>query len=453
MKRTVEAELTEWKNKKIRKPLLIQGARQVGKTHTIRRFAEENFGVVHYFDLEALKTDLTPVFTESSLDARYIVNQLSFISGNHVDLHHDVLVLDEIQAIPRALTALKYFQQEMPELAVCVAGSNLGVAMAEEPFPVGKVEIVMMFPFSFKEFLAGTEERVALEFIEGFSGERTSDLIHQRLFELFKTYLIVGGMPGVISTYLEFKDNPLKAFERVRKEQQQLLMQYSRDFSKYSGTTNARHIERVFYSIPAQLAIAQNKKSKKYKFKDVISRGYRSYEALADPIDWLAKANLTLKVGLIETPSIPLAAHTRENAFKLFLFDVGLLGSIVGLRPNDIQRYNYETYKGHFAENCILQELVSQGFENIVSWSGRSAEIEFLADMDGSIIPIEVKAGINTKAKSLQTYIQKYQPAYSVKFTGNKFGYDTNKKIYNFPLYLTSKLPNLIENYRGEDTM
>jgi len=447
MKRIIEKKLAEWKIKKNRKPIIIQGARQVGKTYSIQKFAKENFRSVHYFDLEALKADLAPLFNESSLKPEYLIKQLSFFSGHSIELQHDVLILDEIQAIPRALVALKYFHQEIPELAICVAGSNLGIAMAKEPFPVGKVEIIEMFPLSFLEFLQGTDEFLATELIEGFSGGVTSDLEHKRLFELLKTYLVVGGLPGVITAYLEFKDHPIKAFEQARKEQQQLLMQYSRDFSKYSGSVNARHIERVFQAIPSQLSVMQNKKSKKFIFKDVISKGYRSYESLADPIDWLVKANLALKVSLIEIPAIPLPAYTQENAFKLFLFDIGLLGSIVGLRPIDIQRYNYGTYKGFFAENYVLQELVSQGYQNITSWSGRMAEIEFVFDVDGQIVPVEVKAGINTRAKSLQAYIQKYTPAFSVKITGNKFGYDSTRKIFNLPLYLTSKFSDLSENH------
>ncbi|MBT4642464.1 MAG: DUF4143 domain-containing protein [Deltaproteobacteria bacterium] len=260
---------------------------------------------------------------------------------------------------------------------------------------------------------------------------------------MLKTYFVVGGLPGVITAYLEYKEKPIKAFEQARKEQQQLLIQYSRDFSKYSGSTNARHIERVFQAIPAQLSITQNQKSHKFKFKDVISKGYRSYESLADPINWLVKANLALKVSLIDTPRIPLSAYTQENAFKLFLFDIGLLGSAVGLRPIDIQRYQYGTYKGFFAENYVLQELACQGFQNITTWSGRLSEIEFVFDVNGLIIPVEVKAGINTKAKSLQAYIQKYQPAFSVKITANKFGCDSTRTIFNLPLYLTSRFSDI----------
>jgi hypothetical protein len=245
-------------------------------------------------------------------------------------------------------------------------------------------------------------------------------------------------MPEVILQYKEKSDEPLEAFTDVRNLQKQLVLHYERDFSKYSGSTNSRHIERVFKAIPSQLCNTMNKQSKKFVFKDVISKGYRSYEDLADPIGWLVKAGLALKVNSCEHPSIPLMARTKENSLKLFVFDIGLLGAMVNINPRNIMQYNYGSYKGYFAENFILQELYSYGHNQIVTWAGRTSEIEFVLEIDGTIIPIEVKAGTNTKAKSLQAYINKYNPLYSLKFTGNQFGFDEKKKIYNYPLYMVS---------------
>jgi len=244
-------------------------------------------------------------------------------------------------------------------------------------------------------------------------------------------------MPDSIIIYKDNKKNLITAFLKVREYQKQLLIHYANDFSKYSGAANSRHIESVFNSVPAQLTRTQCGKSKKFKFKNVISNGFRTYEDLANPIDWLAKTGLIFKINIVEHPSIPLLSGIIHNSFKLFFFDVGLLGSAVGLEPNEIMLYDYGRYKGYFAENFILQELASYNCTDIVSWAGRTSEVEFLLQNNGEIIPVEVKAGTNTKAKSLQAYIAKYQPESSVKFTGKKYGYD-KKNTFSFPLYMVS---------------
>lgn len=443
MERQIKAKLIHWKNKKTRKPLLLQGARQVGKTYVLQDFAQSQFVNSHYFDLEELKTDLSSIFNDSPLDPKQLIDKLSFVSGKSINIKKDILILDEIQAIPRAITALKYFSQDMNDLAVAAAGSNLGVAHSNEPFPVGKVEILYMYPMNFEEFLSGTDEEMELSFLKNFKGEKTDDIYHRRLFDLLKKYFVTGGMPEVVDQYMEKKDEPLEAFRAVRQLQKQLLLHYESDFSKYAGSTNSRHIERVFRAIPLQLSNTQDKQSKKFKFKDVISKGYRSYEDLADPIEWLTKAGLALKVNTNLHPSTPVMAGAKENSFKLFLFDVGLLGAIINLNPESIMRYDYGSYKGYFAENFVLQELYSYGLNKIVTWSGKTSEIEFVLEINGNIIPVEVKAGINTKAKSLLAFINKYRPVYSVKFTGNKFGCDMRKRIFNYPLYMILKFPEL----------
>ncbi|ETR71088.1 MAG: ATPase [Candidatus Magnetoglobus multicellularis str. Araruama] len=325
----------------------------------------------------------------------------------------------------------------MKDLAVIAAGSNLGVANTDEPFPVGKVEILYMYPMNFEEFLSGINQELVLNHLLNIKG-KIDDMFHQRFFDLLKIYFITGGMPEVILQYKEKIDTPLDAFINVRTLQQQLLWHYERDFSKYSGSTNSRHIERVFKAIPLQLCNTMNKQSKKFKFKDVISKGYRSYEDLADPIQWLVKAGLALKVNVCEHPSIPIMACAKENSLKLFMFDIGLLGAMVNLNPRNIMQYDYGSYKGYFAENYILQELYSYGFNQVVTWSGRTSEIEFIVEINGHAIPVEVKSGTNTKAKSLQAYINKYDPVYALKFTGNQYGLDRKKKVYNYPLYLVS---------------
>jgi len=443
MKRHIGKRLAGWKTEKNRKPLILQGARQVGKTYVLKEFGNNQFNTVHYFDLEEQKADLAPIFMEGSLKAKQLIDKLSFVSGNPIDTKQDILILDEIQSIPRAITALKYLNEQMSELAVASAGSNLGVAHSDEPFPVGKVDILTMYPMTFKEFLSGTGEEAAKAFLNDFQGGKIDDIHHKRLFELLKGYFVIGGMPEAVTLYVENREQPLNAFRAVRQLQRQLLLHYERDFSKYAGSTNSRHIERVFNNIPLQLSSAQDKRSKKFIFKNVISKGYRSYENLADPIAWIVKAGLSLKVNTNEHPSSPIMAGAKENSFKLFLFDIGLLGAMVNLAPEKIMLYDCGSYKGYFAENFVLQELYAYGVNEVVTWSGRTSEIEFVLEIDGDIIPVEVKSGVNTKSKSLQAYIQKYNPTYAIKFTENKFGIDKQKRIYNYPLYMISNYPKL----------
>ena len=446
MKRNIEKHLISWLHKRNRMPLLLNGARQVGKTYILKEFGKNNFSDVHYFDLEEQKHVLESVFTEGSLDPVSIINKLSFVTGKEINIDTDLLILDEIQAIPRAITSLKYFNQNLKRLAVAAAGSNLGVAHAEEAFPVGKVDSLFLYPMNFEEFLSGVDEPLAAGFLSNFKGGKTDDIYHSRLFELLKIYFITGGLPAVILEYLKEKDNPLTAYRNVRELQATLLFHYRNDFGKYSGHSNARHIERIFNSVPAQLSKVQDGKAKKYIFKNVISKGYRSYEDLADPISWLVKAGLVLRCDITENPIVPIYGNTSLNSFKLFFFDIGLLGAMVKIPPEDIIRYNYGTYKGYFAENFVLQELISNGYHDIVTWMGRTSEIEFVVQLENKLVPVEVKAGVNTRAKSLLAYINKYHPDMAFKFTGNKFGVDEQRNICNYPLYMVSKFPKIIGN-------
>jgi predicted AAA+ superfamily ATPase len=442
MKRNVVKQLTVWQKKTVRKPLILQGARQVGKTYTLKRYAKESFSGMHYFDLEKSRDEFISIFEGKNLDPHEIIKKLEFTTQRRINIKKDVVIFDELQAIPRAITSLKYFQEEMPDLAIMTAGSNLGVVLTNSPFPVGKVECISMYPMNFLEFLEGTGENAAYEFITEFSGEmRIDDFYHSKLLDLLKRYFVTGGLPEVVDVYRKNKNNQLEAFSEVRKLQEQLILHYERDFSKYSDGTNARHIERVFRAVPAQLSLTSDKNSPKFKFKNVISEGFRCYETLADPIDWLVKAGLVVKLPIIEHPAIPLKQAVLENKFKLMMFDIGLLGSMVNLSPQTIINYNYGSYKGYFVENFVLSELVSYGYDAIANWQGRTSEVEFVLESNGRIIPIEVKSWLNTKAKSLAAYIAKYSPELAVKFTAKKYG--TSGVTRTYPLYMVSTFRDL----------
>jgi len=438
MKRDITKQILKWQKKKIRKPLILQGARQVGKTYILKTYAKKHFSNVHYFDLEKSRDEFISIFEGKSLDPHEIIKKLEFITNRTINIKKDVIIFDELQAIPRAITSLKYFYDEMPKLAIMTAGSNLGVVLANAPFPVGKVECITMYPMNFLEFLQGTSEIAAYDFINNFSNKtQIEDFYHSKLLDLMKNYFITGGLPEVVDVYRKNKNSLLEAFREVRNLQEQLILHYERDFSKYSETTNARHIERVFKSIPAQLSVTSDKTSPKFKFKNVISKGFRSYEALADPIDWLIKAGLVIKLPIIEHPMTPLKQAVHENKFKLMMFDIGILGAMVKLSPQTIINHDYGSYKGYFIENFILCELMAYGYDTIVNWQGRTSEVEFILETDnGEIIPVEVKAGINTKAKSLTAYIAKYSPKLALKFTSKKYG--KTDIIQTYPLYMVS---------------
>lgn len=442
MKRDIVKQILTWQQRATRKPLILQGARQVGKTYILKKHAQENFPNIHYFDLEKLRNELTTIFNGKTLDPHEIIKKLEFISNMTIDINNDVVIFDELQAIPRAITSLKYFCEDMPQLAIMTAGSNLGVVLADAPFPVGKVECITMYPMTFLEFLQGTNETAAYKFINNFNrNNNIEDFYHSKFLELLKNYFITGGLPEVVDVYRAKKDNLLEAFREVRYLQDQLILQYERDFSKYSGITNARHIERVFSAVPSQLSAASDKTSPKFKFKDVISKGFRSYEALADPIDWLVKAGLIIKLPIIEHPTTPLKYAINENRFKLMMFDIGILGAMVKLSPQAIMNHNYGSYKGYFVENFILCELTGYGYDTIMNWQGRTSKVEFLIETSqGKIIPIEVKAGTNTKAKSLAAYITKYSPNLALKFTAKKYG--ATGLIHTYPLYMVSNFIN-----------
>lgn len=439
MKRTILKRLLEWKKSRERKPLILQGARQVGKTFILKEFADENFTDFHYFDLEKLHDEVTGVFEGTAIDPVSIIQKLEFISNRKINLKEDIVIFDEIQAVPRAITSLKYFCEEMSELALMTAGSNLGVALSETPFPVGKVKCMTMYPMTFMEFLQGTGEDFAYDFLKNFNfNTKIENIYHEKLLDLLKRFFISGGLPEVVNCYREKKENLFDAFTEVRKLQKQLIIHYQQDFSKYSGHTNARHIERVFKSVPNQLSSKVDKSSGKFKFKDVISRGYRSYDALADPIDWLLKAGLIIKLPILENPFSPIAGNSDESRFKLMLFDIGILGAMVNLSPKSVIMHDYGSYKGYFVENYILQELTALEDFFIANWQGRTSEVEFIIENSkGIIIPVEVKAGTNTRSKSLDAYMAKYSPEFAVRFSAKKSG----KKgiLHTFPLYMTEQ--------------
>jgi uncharacterized protein len=439
MKRLYYRTLQEWLRSPHRKPLIIGGVRQCGKTYLLQHFGANEFPNFHYFNFEK-EPELAKVF-ESNLDPRPIINQLSFQHNKHIDIMKDLVIFDEIQAIPRALTSLKYFQENMPELALCCAGSLLGVKLNHEPYPVGKVQTGHLYPLSFIEFLRAIDEGFSADLIDTcHSNTIIPPLVHDRLWERLKWYFIVGGLPEAVQTFIDNKNDLFVAFEKVREKQAQLLSDYYSDITKHSGKVNAMHIDRIWRSIPNQLARSVDGSSKRYQFHSIIE-GIDRYSRCANAIDWLENAGLTFKLPIIETIEQPLSAYVEENRFKLYVFDVGMLGALSGLAPKTILEYQYGTYKGYFAENFVIQEFVSTNCNDLYSWQEGRTEVEFVRNINGDILPIEVKSGNVTHAKSLQKFVEKYKSKYRTIMSGRPFKIDVPNGVHSYPLYLASRFP------------
>jgi len=428
MQRLLLQELMAWKQQKARKPLLIDGARQTGKTYLLQHLFGQHFPAVMRIDFLE-RPDLADAFT-GSLTPADIISNLELLTNQTFNPATDLLILDEIGECPRAVTALKFFAEQTPDMFVAASGSNIGLLNA---FPVGKVEQHNLRPLTFYEFLLASGEKVL---IRAFEQQTNSAAAHQRLFDKLTDYLFTGGMPEAVRTWFELSDKSiLQRVESISRVQQDLIDGYLRDFGKYSGKTDATLIEAVFRSIPAQLSLLQDESVKRFKFKGVHERKSR-YSDFESAITWLEKCRLALKNYPVEgTAKSPLAAYQSPNKVKLFLFDVGLLCRMLDLGYPQIKQQAYE-YKGYIAENFVQQEFAAQGVDPTYSWQDARAEIEFiLSDSHGNIIPIEVKSGKRTRAKSLQSYIQKCKPVKTIKLTGTQGSSALEKENIVMPLY------------------
>ena len=444
MERTILSRLLDWKDSESRKPLILNGARQVGKTWSIREFGSNHFSYFHEFNFETDET-LSAVF-DRDLNPDRILKELSFIAGRSI-VPGNLIFFDEIQACGRALTSLKYFNEKKKNYHICAAGSLLGVRYGQEDsYPVGMVHNEYLFPMSFREFCQALGEQRFLDMFASFGNEgalagpdHIPDSIHTEVWELYKEYMVTGGLPEVVAQYLDNRHDPAKACKVARDIQAELIHNYLNDMAKHSGKVKAMHIERVFRNLPSQLALEKSR----YMFKDVIP-GNKGYQALAGPIDWLEGAGLVLKTSIANKAEIPLAAFTKENVFKLYAFDIGILGALADIPPAAILKYDYGQFKGYFAENLTACSFAAAGFKRLVSWAEKTAEVEFLLQLGGNVIPIEVKAGINTKAKSLDVFLQKYHPPCMFVFCGQNHKSKAGNRIH-LPLYMTEFINRLID--------
>jgi len=441
MKRLYMAKLKAWKSKSKRKPLLLKGVRQVGKTYLLKKFGKECFPKFHYLNFEKMP-NLKEIF-EKDLDPKRIIDELSFFLNESINIQKDFVIFDEIQECPKALTSLKYFNEDLPELCLCGAGSLLGIHLSPLSFPVGKVDFLTLRPMNFEEFLIACEDYKAIEFINDFKEKKEiPSIVHKHLWKMLKYYFVVGGLPEAVETFCKYKDDLYLAFNRVREKQDALVIAYFADIAKHSGKVNAMHIERIFNSVPMQLEKSHEKSSSRFRFKGVVP-GISHYQRLADAIDWLEAAGLVLKISIVNQATLPLKAYGKDSLFKLFLFDIGILGALVGLSPSVILDYDYGSYKGYFAENFVAQELLSSGLNDLYCWSEKQSQIEFIQDIKGHAIPIEVKSGAITRAKSLDVFTKKYHPSYQIILSAKPYRYFDKKNIYQYPLFLAGKITDL----------
>jgi len=436
MERTIYKKLIAWKNEEDRKPLVMKGARQTGKTYVTLAFGRNEFRRVHHINFQKDR-DASALFV-NNLTPTSIIESLEFYLDATIDLQKDLIFFDEIQDAPRALTSLKYFYEEMPTLKIICAGSLLGVSQSEEPFPVGKVTFLNLYPMSFEEFLMALSDTKALKALKAIQyPSGVSPLIHDYLMKRLKAYYIVGGMPEAVKCYGLNQDKKIDAFKKVRQRQSDLITAYPGDFSKYSGKARANEIMAVFESIPAQLA----KENRKFKASMVMSGG--RFSRLKSSIDWLIHAGLLIKVKIANSGEIPFSAFTTDNRFKLYFFDIGLLGAFAGISPQSIFLENdlFATFKGAFCENYVAQAFTASGSGQLYSWMNNTAEVEFIREVDGRVYPVEVKSGASGKLKSLNVFAGKYSSDYRIRISGMNLEFNEESRFHNYPLYLAGRFP------------
>lgn len=425
MKRNILNSLKKWKRDPKRKPLLLMGARQVGKTHILHEFGRTEYDNYVYLNFEDMLT-LCSLFA-NSLNPHDIINVLSIEKHVQIHPHTTLLVFDEVQECPSALNCLKYFCERANEYHVCAAGSLLGVKLSHvKGFPVGKVDFLHLYPLNFSEFLDAINEPELKNYLHAIKKiEPLPDILHKKLMRYFKIYSYTGGMPEVVVNYIEKQD-----LNSVRDIQKKILSAYQLDFAKHAPKDQIMRINQVWQCIPSQLA----KENKKFIYS-VIRKGARASE-FEIAIQWLFEAGLIYKVFNISTPKIPLKAYVHFDFFKLYLLDVGLLGAMTDLPAKTVIHGNvlFQEFRGSIAENSVAQMLAVQNQE-LYYWSSEGkAELDFILQKDNAIFPIEVKSGESSRKKSLLIYADKYHPTISIRCSPMNLKQDG--AILNLPFYL-----------------
>ena len=424
MYRKITKTLMEWKDN-FKKPLMLIGARQTGKTYIISEFCNQNFENYLYINLEK-EENIQKIFQET-IDPKEIIEQIKIIKNIRFNIEDTIIFLDEIQVSEEAISSLKYFcESNLPYKIIC-AGSLLGVKINrfKKSFPVGKVNIKYLYPMDFEEFLIALDELELINMIKKhyLSMEAMPSIIHEKACELYKKYLIIGGMPEVIKNFI---DNGKNLSELNLELQEQIITSYLADMNKYTNNTESIKNAKIYNAIPKELARENN--TFKYSIVDESARSER-YES---SLDWLLAANMVLKCNLTNRNESPLKAFNDETKFKIYLSDTGLLRALANIDYREILSDNHSMFKGALTENYVICNI-SPNFKELYYYTFKQFEIDFLIKINGDIIPIEVKAKTNTKSRSLNEYITKYHPKYAIRLSLKNFGLENN--IKSIPLY------------------
>ncbi len=424
MQRYALKHLIDWKNKKNHKPLVIQGARQVGKTWLMQEFGEKYYEQVAYinFDVDVKSREIFDI----DYDTERLIMDIGLATKTKINAENTLIIFDEIQECPRALTSLKYFRENAPQYDIIVAGSLLGVACHEGTgFPVGKVSFMNLFPLSFEEFLLAMGEGRFVELLNK-KDFKTIKLFNNKYEKLLKQYCYVGGMPEIVQDFVENKD-----FESVRNLQKEILSAYEEDFTKHIPTNTVAKIRLLWKSIPAQLS----KENKKFIY-GAAKEGARARDFEA-ALSWLINSGLVYRVNKITKPDLPITAYEDFNSFKLFVLDVGLLGAMTDLQADTIIDGNriFEEFKGAIAEQYVLQQFKTIKDLPVFYWSNETsrAEIDFVIQIKSDVVPVEVKAERNLQAKSLKVYMEKFKPNYAIRTS--MADYKKTDNLIDLPLY------------------
>lgn len=426
MYRKIMSYLETWQESTHRKPLILQGARQVGKTYSVLEFGRTHYDNVAYFNFET-NPKLNETF-EENISPDYLIPILSHIAGQTIVKENTLIVFDEVQLCERALTSLKYFCEDAPDYHIIVAGSLLGVAVnrAKFSFPVGKVDMKTLYPMNMEEFmLALGEDNLVSQIKESFVSDKPlPSALHDAAMQLYRQYLVVGGMPECVMQYAETKDYIL-----IRHTQDTILASYLNDMSKYNNLNEIKKTRLTYDNITVQLS----KKNTRFQYK-LIKKGGRASE-FENAIEWLCLSGIVSQVYRVEQIKKPLENYRDIDAFKIYVSDMGLLCAKKDVAANDIFYMVDELndFKGGMTENYVNVQLLINGYNTYYWQSERGAEIDFVIQREGKLIPIEVKSADNTRAKSLKVYMDTFSPEYAIKLSSKNFGFEDNKKIV--PLY------------------
>jgi len=422
--RTALEHLKKWKAKKHRKPLIIRGARQVGKTWLMKEFGKDEYASVVYINFD--NNERMKALFEGSLEVERLITGLELYAGHKIDPDNTLLIFDEVQEAPKALSSLKYFNEDAPQYHIVCAGSLLGVALHRgTSFPVGKVEFLDLYPLSFFEFMMAVGKERYVDLLQkGDFGVATA--FRQDYVDLLKHYYYVGGMPEAVQAFADNRD-----FNEAREIQQRILAAYEQDFSKHAPNEVVPRIRMLWNSIPAQLT----KENKKFIY-GLVKEGARAKEYELAML-WLTDCGLVHKVHRVSAPGLPLKAYEDLKAFKLFLVDVGLLSCMVGLRQDVLLDGNdlFKEFKGALTEQYVLQQLKTRKGLNVYYWTADrgTAEVDFVIDTGSNVIPVEVKAEQNLQAKSLKVYREKFQPKLAIRTS--MADYKREDRLLNLPLW------------------